>query len=138
MRVEFDATAIIRHTRSLRNMGERVEQELWTGLRKTALDMEKHIKSAMPVDTGRARASWGHWTPSDLRSGNRDANAGDAVHKEDRTDLEIIQGTNVDYVGRLNAGHSQQAPAGFIDMAVEMAKRQLTNIAKSIGLKVKP
>lgn len=79
----------------------------------------------MPVDTGRARASWGHFTPGDVRN-NPDANAGDAIW-DDLKDggMTITQGTNVEYVEGLNAGHSQQAPAGFLDAAEDAAQRAL-------------
>ena len=86
--------------------------------------VERRVKFAMPVDTGRARASWGHWTPGDLRASNQDAGAGDAVWEE-KGDFEVTQGTNVDYVGDLNDGTSKQAPEGFIDRAAEAAMREL-------------
>lgn len=84
-------------------------------LRKVALDTERQVKDAMPVDTGRARASWGHWTPGDLRSGSEEASGADAAWEE--APLAITQGSNVPYIETLNAGHSRQAPAGFIDAA---------------------
>src|SRR5687768_11399234 len=111
MRIEIDASAVLRHRNALKSLKPRVEEELWKALRATDVDMERHIKSSMPVDTGRARASWGRWTSADLQRANRDANESDAIHREDRGDLEIVQGTNVDYVAYLNAGHSRQAPA---------------------------
>lgn len=137
MRIEIDARAVVRHRKALQNLKPRVEEQLWMALRATDVDMERHIKSAMPVDTGRARASWGRWTPGDLQRSNRDAKESDAVHRESRGDLEIVQGTNVDYVGRLNAGHSRQAAAGFLDVAAAIAKAQLARLAREIGLRVR-
>ena len=93
-------------------------------VRAASLAVERRVKFAMPVDTGRARASWGHWTPGDLRAANREAGSGDAVW-EKKSDFEITQGSNVEYVGDLNDGTSQQAPAGFIDAAAEAGMREL-------------
>jgi hypothetical protein len=75
------------------------------------------IKQAMPVDTGRARAGWGKYTPGMLvRSDPKNQSvASDAVWIVSPKGWSIRQGTNVPYTKYLNEGHSQQAPAGFID-----------------------
>lgn len=86
--------------------------------------VEARVKREMPVDTGRARASWGHFTPGDL-VGNDEAGPGDAVWREEDGGLTLIQGTNVEYVEGLNEGNSAQAPAGFIDTAEEWAADEL-------------
>jgi len=100
--------------------GERLKKKLWRVVRKWSFQLERLIKQDMPVDTGRARASWGHWKGQKFinpkgRSFNPDASEDDAVWEEDETTLTITQGTNVPYVPLLNEGHSEQAPAGFID-----------------------
>lgn len=87
----------------------------WATLRAASLACERGIKSDMPVDTGRARASWGHWTASDAKSLKAGGGAGDAIYEESEGKLTILQGSNVEYIVFLNAGHSRQAPAGFID-----------------------
>lgn len=84
-------------------------------MRATSLALEKRIKTEMPVDTGRARASWGH--------GGREP--GDSIWREEDGGLVIEQGSNVPYIIYLNAGHSQQAPAGFIDRAALLAELEL-------------
>jgi hypothetical protein len=94
-------------------------------LREVSFAIERRVKQEMPVDTGRARASWGHWTPGDLAGDARDAGPGDAEWKETAGGLEIEQGSNVEYVQYLNDGHSSQAPAGFIDRAEEHAQKIL-------------
>ncbi len=73
--------------------------------------LERRIKSEMPVDTGRARASWGHGPES--------------IWKSDDGGLSITQGSNVDYIVYLEAGHSRQAPAGFIERAALLAQLRL-------------
>lgn len=102
-------------------------RRVWFIMRKVAFAGERGIKDAMPVDTGRARASWGHWSAGDIRriSSNADFGPGDAINQENENALEIEQGTNVEYVEYLNEGHSQQAPAGFIDAIAEKAEREL-------------
>lgn len=87
--------------------------------------VEKKVKIGMPVDTGRARASWGHWNSSDLKRANPDASAGDAIWREEDDGLTIVQGSNVEYIEDLNSGSSRQAPAGFIDRAANMGGIQL-------------
>lgn len=96
-------------------------------VREASFGLERRIKSDMPVDEGRARASWGHWSSGDVLVGDNQASQADAHWVESDGGLTIEQGTNVDYVDLLNQGHSQQAPAGFIDKAVEIAQRALTN-----------
>jgi len=59
---------------------------------KKRVEALQRVAKATPVDTGRARASW--------------RVQGDGVV------------TDCEYVGDLNRGHSQQAPAYFIERAV--------------------
>ena len=93
-------------------------------LREISFAGEVRIKRDMPVDTGRARASWGHW---DSSANSPDSTPADAHYEEMDAGLTIVQGSNVPYIEQLNEGHSQQAPAGFIDdawlkMEVELQK----------------
>ena len=106
---------------------QRRRRMVWAKLRAVSLAGERGIKDSMPVDTGRARASWGHWSAGDIRrvSSASDFGPGDAIHTENEGALEIEQGTNVEYVQYLNEGHSQQAPAGFIEVIAEKAEREL-------------
>lgn len=86
---------------------QRTPSEVWDEILATAFDAERQVKLEMPVDTGRARASWGHSTPP--------ADAGDGIWEEDRDNYTVVEGSEVEYIPRLNEGWSQQAPAGFID-----------------------
>lgn len=94
-------------------------------IRAAALALMRRVKSEMPVDSGRARASWGVWTPGDLAKPNPDATRADAHYEERDGGLTVSQGSNVGYVAGLNQGSSRQAPAGFIDKGVEVAQRAL-------------
>lgn len=133
MQQRIDASELIRHQRGLPGAAQRVRAKLWTSLRMTSFELVASIKVGMPVLSGRARASWGQWTPNEMVQANAAANAGDAIWIENQSDLSITQGTNVPYVGRLNAGHSQQAPAGFIDLEVEKARRNLRERGRKIA-----
>jgi hypothetical protein len=94
-------------------------------VRKVSLAVERKVKDAMPVDTGRARASWGHWFPGALRRGVKEASPADAIWETEDQGLTQVQGSNVPYIEDLNMGTSQQAPAGFIDAAAEAGMRAL-------------
>lgn len=100
---------------------------LWNSVRRVSFEVERRVKLAMPVDTGRARASWGHSSPP--------AGTGDGIWEEDRANLSITQGSRVEYIEALNEGHSRQAPAGFID-AIESEGEELLEslIIQELGL----
>lgn len=143
---------------NLRRVDSVVREDVWEKSLDVAYEMEARIKDAMPVDTGRAKASWGHFTQEDLRPGaerigkgkritkrtkfrtaeglnsgrTQIANAGDAIWIEDRANLTVEQGTLVNYVEQLNEGHSTQAPAGFIDEAENAAQIQFENYGAAV------
>lgn len=117
---------------------ERTQTKAAKEVKAASFALERWIKEDMPVDTSRARASWSHWTPGDMVKPNPDAKEADAIWLESRDGLTITQGTNVPYVARLNEGHSQQAPAGFIDTNADKAAEELTKaiaeLINEIGL----
>jgi len=94
-----------------------------------SLDTIKEVKEKMPIDTGRARASWGAFTPEDIEKPNtpngKMASKSDTFWHVEDGGLTITQGSNVEYVGDLNDGTSSQRGAGFIDRAAEKAGREL-------------
>jgi hypothetical protein len=94
-------------------------------VRAASFAVEKRVKIDMPVDKGRARASWGHWTPSDVVKHGEESRK-DAHWAEKDDGLTIEQGSNVWYIVDLNQGSSRQAPAGFIDKAADAGARVLT------------
>jgi hypothetical protein len=96
-------------------------------VREVSFAVERRIKPSMPVDTGRARASWGHWTPQDIHriSINNPPSPGDALWTEKDDGYTIEQGSNVGYIASLNDGSSKQAPAGFIDRAEEAGQQAI-------------
>ena len=127
MRVEITHDELPVEIAEIRQLSLITLAELNKELRGVSLVMERRIKAEMPVDTGRARASWGHWTPEDISRVAAGAMWGpsDALWNESTDGLSIEQGSNLEYIGSLNDGHSVQAPAGFIDLAEEAAVREL-------------
>lgn len=70
--------------------------------KKMGLGLLSGLQLATPVDTGEARNSW---------------------QMEATEDQTVVQSSSP-YMGALNNGHSQQAPAGFIENVIdEVAKR---------------
>jgi len=113
--------------RDLERAGRDAKPEAAKVVRSVSFGLERRIKNEMPVDKGRARASWGHWTQGDLVKPDPSASEIDAHWVEHSGGLTIEQGSNVEYIQALNDGHSQQAPAGFIDKAVAWAQRILVD-----------
>lgn len=99
-------------------------------LRKLALAVDTAIVLSTPVDTGAARSNWlpsvnnpietisetldpsGQSSIDNMKSVSNSAKFGD--------DIWITN--NLPYIGRLNDGYSLQAPAGFVEKAVQIVK----------------
>lgn len=106
-------------------LGPEAQREAKTRLRAVSLAMMGRVKTDMPVDQGRARASWGMWTPQDIVEQGSDASEADSFYEESNDGMTITQGSNVEYIQELNDGSSTQAPAGFIDNAFKAAQDML-------------
>ena len=134
MQITIDASDYRKLARQASQAERATARAARQAVKSASFAVEKRVKFEMPVDTGRARASWGHWTPSDIRYGQKwiiEASAADATWRSEDGGLTIIQGSNVPYIEQLNQGHSRQAPAGFLDTA------QLTGqveLEKELGL----
>jgi len=87
-----------------------------------ALELLTRLVIATPVDTGRARGNWqltiGKAATGESNSGNP-AMAGSAVLAQLKPFVVVWLANNVPYIEKLNAGHSQQAPIGFFENAVD-------------------
>ncbi|MFO7482451.1 hypothetical protein [Oceanibaculum nanhaiense] len=75
--------------------GTALEAEIAETRDRLAASLLAELRAATPVETGRAREGW-HLTETGIRN-------------------------DVPYVGRLNAGSSRQAPAGFVEAAIDRA-----------------
>lgn len=97
--------------------------------KKAVRAMAKHLIEVTPVDTTKAVSNWlvgvGQPAKSELEPrGDTRASSGAATYAEvDRLVRTVKAGqtvyltNNTAYIGRLNAGSSKQAPAGFIEAA---------------------
>jgi hypothetical protein len=110
-----------------REMGRAMRDALSVSTRETMLVAHQLLTNATPVDTehaasnwllsvggpvtsvagSRAAVNWGPW---------RDGRAVIAAY--DVRQGQIFMRQNVGYVVHLNRGHSQQAPAGFVEAAL--------------------
>lgn len=93
--------------------------------RRVALSALSGVVLRTPVDTGRARGAWGvsiggaggagaGQRPQD-KGGASTIAQGSAVIGTQKGFQQIVLENNVPYIGRLNDGHSSQAPAGFVE-----------------------
>jgi HK97 gp10 family phage protein len=112
--------------RRIRKVAADVEPAVDDTLRKVALVANQTVVMATPVDTGRARANWqiSIDTTIDGEVGDMSAQAAitrnAAVIKGYRNGAIILQ-NNVPYISALNNGSSAQAPAGFVEKAIQAA-----------------
>jgi hypothetical protein len=94
---------------------------------KISLDVTANLIESTPRDTGWAANNWipAIGSPVEEPAGSRDAvsgaaqSAGQAALLGYRIELgRVFIANNVPYILPLNDGHSQQAPAGFIEEAI--------------------
>lgn len=114
-----DFTELLREKSFAEGLTNQFRDRAKLRLRAVSFEVERNVKIRMPIDTGRARGSWGH--------ADAPAGAGDNVWQEEDNGMTITQGSNVVYVPVLNEGHSKQAPAGFIDAEYEKGADMLLN-----------
>lgn len=76
------------------------EEQVQDVTTKVTLDLQRALMLKTPKDTGRAARGWVATTPS--------------------TPYEhgVVE-NNVEYIGKLNDGHSKQAPAGFVEASIQ-------------------
>jgi hypothetical protein len=90
-----------------------------------ALEIDKELRRATPVDTGHARRNWvpSVGTPNTSIAADDTASAAGVAavlaYKLESGSLWVAN--VVPYIRSLNYGHSQQSPAGFVERAIDMA-----------------
>lgn len=110
-------------------------------IKKMALDVVANLSRApseggTPVDTGWARANWLASVTQPITEPAGDPENVSAAESEKEAGLgkvlayrlsagSVFISNNVPYITRLNDGYSQQAPAGFVQRAIQEA---VTNI----------
>lgn len=112
-------------------------------VRATALLADQTVVLATPVDTGRARMNWIATidvpaeepvpiNPGGVERSLAESRAVIATYNGE-VNRAIWLTNSLPYIQRLNAGSSQQAPAGFVEKAVGVARGEFTRI--DVGLK---
>jgi hypothetical protein len=92
------------------------------------LEVDKELRregTGTPVDTGNARANWvpsigAPFTGIATNNGPHDAGV-IAILAYELKQGALYESNNVPYMRALNNGHSKQAPAGFIERAIDVA-----------------
>ena len=106
---------------------KKVLGKLETSIRAVALVVDRELVLRTPVDTGRARANW---LPSlnapsvSLVEPGQKPDIGATLSSYKIEDTVFIS-NNLPYIQRLNNGYSKQAPAGFVEDAIEIGKRAI-------------
>ena len=115
-----------------------IEKEVNKAVRQVALVADRELVLSTPVDTGRARSNWfvnlnspnrqifEPYVPGEkgsTASSNSQAAIDQAVLTIFKRQIgqDIYISNNLDYIGKLNEGSSAQAPAQFVEAAVQRA-----------------
>lgn len=94
--------------KELEKAGKDIKKTINQAIKKTVFDAESELKARTPVDTGRARASW----------------------QTTQAENYYIISNNIDYIERLNNGYSKQAPANFVQHALNFVLDKFKRIFK--------
>lgn len=112
----------------MKKAGRRVADNADRLVRRCALAIDTAVVLATPVDTGRARANWqveigqaptGEVDAKDV-SGQTAIQQGKVAIEGYKSGSAIFITNNLPYIERLNDGWSKQAPAGFVEQAVQV------------------
>lgn len=101
-------------------------------MQKIALQALQGVVRASPVDTGRFRGNWQMQAGTPATgvldrldpSGSAALAAGESVIAQATIDAPLWLTNNVPYAGRLEDGHSDQAPEGVLGITVERLRSQ--------------
>lgn len=126
--------------RRIRVHGRNIETNSSDLAKKVAVAINQVVVLATPVDTGRARANWlvGLSNPvteeveQEDPSGVSTIAQGNARILTRRRGQTIFISNNVEYINKLNEGSSSQAPAGFVELAVQAGSRAVRG-SKIVG-----
>lgn len=132
---------------SLHELSKRIVDNVDAGWRATVLAVDQAVVVATPVDTGRARSNWRVSTDKtedifeafakgvsgSTASANTQAalDQGAEAVKQATGDVMYIS-NNLPYIQPLNDGSSAQAPAGFVEQAVQAGIDAVAQI-KALG-----
>ena len=122
----------------LKQLSLRISGDLDKVVRQVALAIDQAVVVATPVDTGQARSNWlvsvgqprtdtipayDHGVLGSTSGPNttQALDQGRGVISSAPSGATIYISNNLPYIGRLNQGYSMQAPAGYVERAVEAA-----------------
>lgn len=109
-------------------------------VRRCALATDAAVVIATPVDTGRARSNWqvelGQAATGTVealdKSGQGAISQGKRVIDGYKSGSTLNITNNLPYIERLNDGWSAQAPAGFVEKAVQIGVNAIVSEAANI------
>ncbi len=106
-------------------IGDSLRKHVATAAKSLALEIDRQLRLATPVDTGHARRNWipSVGEPNATIAGDEGAHSQgiSAVLSYELGKGALWVANVVPYIRRLNYGHSQQAPAGFVERAIDIA-----------------
>lgn len=130
-------------SKRIREIAVGVEANSGKMVRKTVITVASAVALRTPVDTGRARANWRTQVGSALTAqagafpqgtkgstgaaaaAQATAEAVNAMQGPVKSGVPVFISNNLPYIGRLNDGSSTQAPAGFIQSAIDAGIRAI-------------
>ena len=133
-------------SRNMRRISRKLPFVVDKVVKQVALSVDQTLVLATPVDTGKARSNWrvgvGNspstqlepFSPGEKLGIGEGANAraaieaGKATIETRKPGQTIYINNNVPYIGKLNEGSSAQAPAMFVEQAVEAGVRVVQNV----------
>ena len=124
----------------VKELPEELREVAWRELRMAARHAQGQITIRMPKDWGHAQTSWGNNLTVPMSTGRsprrkypqpKGVKVVRGTWVANKAKMSVTMG-GLHYIEYLNEGHSQQAPAGFIDKEIAdaqdiFAKRMLAN-----------
>lgn len=114
---------------------ERLDRNVGTLVKKVAVAIDQALVFSTPVATGRARSNWiaSLGSPSrdvvpPLDSPQQVVSQAEAVIQRRGRGQDIYISNNLPYIGRLNEGWSAQAPAGFVERAIQTGAQAVKGV----------
>ncbi len=119
-------------------IAERLRKEVAGVCKMLALEIDKELRRATPVDTGHARRNWVPSVGQPYASETQD----DSAHAAGVSEVlgyvleagPLWVANNVPYIRSLNYGHSTQAPPGFVERAVDIAIQKVQSKVRSTAV----
>lgn len=121
-------------------IGDEMRRAATNVVRMLALEIDAELRKATPIDTGHARRNWisSVGQPNTQVANDESAHAAgiQAVLSYQLASGALWVANAVPYIRALNYGHSKQAPAGFIERAVDLAMQKVQRKVQGKGIDV--